>query len=779
VFVLITFYKTELTTLLIDNLRKDYGLDLKVGDIKVSFFSNWPHASVQLKNISIASDLSGPGQKPILKAGSVSLSFNLEKMLDKQFIVKYVSFKDAEINLIKQKDSTTNFKFKKPARDSVSSAPPISFALSKITLKNVQFNFINEQKGQKMAITLVDNVVRLKIYSDGISANLNGKVFFGGLLFNPRKGEFLHSAKTFVALDVDYFKDSRSICVRPSSYVEISHEIYKLASIIELGEERKLSLLIESDHADYFKVSDLLTPKMQKVLSGFDVKRSLFVKTLLKVNIGKKEDPILLVDVVGKNNDLIIGNSRIPYSDISFTGKIISLHPSHQRGDMENARLIFEPVKGKVYDFPFTATVTVKNLVSPNINIYSNLFIDATKIKFDIAKDFVLKGSAVAVIKYSGPTEKLNKRDFLEKPMELNADITFNNLSYKEIEKPYVYTVNGKANLNNHDLKFDNLRLKTNIADAVLKGKADNFVTYVLGYSKGIKANLAARTEHLDLNPLLTKKEDVEAQSARSGKPGNKRNNHSQFEFNVNLFAKKMIARSVEAQNVNVYLNYKNDLLDIRSVNLNTCDGKIAAKGTVEGLSKINADVSIQNVNVNKLFTQFENFGQTAIESSNLRGNMFVDAKLSMQLDEKMSVKGETMNAEVKVKLKDGHLVNYEPIQNLSNFLFRNRDFNDVTFSEINETFKIRGYEMQIRELEVGSNVLNLYVVNGLYNLKGNSNINILVPWSNLKKRGKNYVPKNTGESAENTKGLKLNFYGPNKQMKISFGHKEQEKRFW
>jgi hypothetical protein len=184
-------------------------------------------------------------------------------------------------------------------------------------------------------------------------------------------------------------------------------------------------------------------------------------------------------------------------------------------------------------------------------------------------------------------------------------------------------------------------------------------------------------------------------------------------------------------------------------------------------------------VNVNKLFTQFENFGQTAIESSNLRGNMFVDAKLSMQLDEKMSVKGETMNAEVKVKLKDGHLVNYEPIQNLSNFLFRNRDFNDVTFSEINETFKIRGYEMQIRELEVGSNVLNLYVVNGLYNLKGNSNINILVPWSNLKKRGKNYVPKNTGESAENTKGLKLNFYGPNKQMKISFGHKEQEKRFW
>lgn len=137
------------------------------------------------------------------------------------------------------------------------------------------------------------------------------------------------------------------------------------------------------------------------------------------------------------------------------------------------------------------------------------------------------------------------------------------------------------------------------------------------------------------------------------------------------------------------------------------------------------------------------------------------------------------MAGEAKLKLKNGHLLNYEPIQNLSNYIFRNRDFKDVTFTELNETFKIRGYEMQIDELEIGSNVLNLYVVNGLYNIKGNSNINILIPWSNLKRRGKNYIPKNSGESAENTKGVKLNFYGPAKNLKISLGHKEQEKRFW
>ena len=37
VFVLITFYKKDLTVLLTEELKTKYGLNLKVGDIKVSF----------------------------------------------------------------------------------------------------------------------------------------------------------------------------------------------------------------------------------------------------------------------------------------------------------------------------------------------------------------------------------------------------------------------------------------------------------------------------------------------------------------------------------------------------------------------------------------------------------------------------------------------------------------------------------------------------------------------------------------------------------------------
>lgn len=780
VFVTITFYKKELSLLLTETLKTNYGLAFKVDDVNVSLFSNWPHASVKLKNVEIKSELNKVTAETLLKAGSLSLSFDIKKMLSKQFVLRYVSVSDAEINLVRHVDGSRNFEFKKQAPDTSGTPGAISFEVKEVTVRNTKFRFLNQQRGQRIAVNFMDVKIALKQYSDGLEAGIHGKTLVEELLFNPTNGAFLKNTRAILHLQVNYMKETKRVCVYPPSHAEIEGHEYRLTSLIDLGEPRRLALQIASEKIKTERVATLLTPKIRKVLSNFEVKRPVDARILLVVNLGQKEEPVILAEINGRDCDLAIGKSKIPYSGLHFRGRIISLDSSRHHGDAGHARILFDQLKGRVYDFPFTATVSVVNFTNPQIAIDASLLIEAQKIKFDVAKNFELKGSALATIRYNGPASKLNKEEFLETPMKLNAYLLFNNLSYKEVDRPYVYTVNGKANLNNRDLRFDNLNLATNMAQASLKGRAENFVPYVLGFTKGFKASLDATTEDLNLNPLLSAtggKTEEKEKPAADGKMAKKINN-SWFEFQVNLFAKRLTLRKVEAQSAAVNLFYKNNFLEIRSLNVNTCDGRITATGTVRDFNKINADVSIQNVNVKKLFDQFENFGQTAIGSENLQGTIFVDGKFKVDLDEKMEFIGSTMVGDAKLKLINGHLVNYEPIQKLSNFIFKNRDFNDVSFTELNETFKIRGYEMEIDELEIGSNVLNLYVVNGLYNIKGNSNINILIPWSNLKRRGKNYVPKNTGESAENTKGLKLNFYGPSKNMKISLGHKAQEKTF-
>ena len=86
--------------------------------------------------------------------------------------------------------------------------------------------------------------------------------------------------------------------------------------------------------------------------------------------------------------------------------------------------------------------------------------------------------------------------------------------------------------------------------------------------------------------------------------------------------------------------------------------------------------------------------------------------------------------------IKNGKLLNFEPLQNMSNFLFKKRDFNNVQFGEIRSHMTIRGTEIDIRKMEIESSVLRLFL-EGRYSLKDHTDLEVQVPLSNLKKRDK------------------------------------------
>ncbi len=783
VFILIRFYKKEMAELLIENLKTEYALSLKVEDADVSFLSNWPQASVKLKNVYLASDLYPNKNEPLLKAGSISLSFDLSKLIKKQFVVNSVSIKNAEIRLIKNPDGSRNFEFKSKKDTLGQNTQPssISFEIKKVSIKNTQFNFINRAKKQDIDLLFVDNEVKLKHAQDGMTGSLSGEIFIAGILLNEKKGAFLPKARTKTNFDFSVFSKSKMIVVHPSSFLTIEKHRYNVNAFIELGDTKKLALRIESKDVDYIKGTKLLNSKLQNVLDNFSIEKPFDLKALIIARLDVKEEPVVIVSFDVKDNNVLIGNSKIPYSHVSLQGSIVSLDSSRKMGNGEEGKIVFKTISGNLYDFPFTASVSITNLVTPTININARLLVEASKIKFKVAKEFILKGNCMANVSYSGPTEKLNTKEFLGQEMHLNANLFFDNFSYQEKNRPYTYVAKGKANVNNRDLKFENLLLKMDGGDAVLTGRVENFVNYVLGYDNSLKLNLNAKTDYLNLNAYIQApgtNTETEVANTTVSKPKTNLKQSVQdagegnFEFDIKLNAKKLFIRRVEVLNASMDLSHKKKLLTIRSVKGNTCDGTVFMKGSIFDLHKVNAEMDMEDININMMFDEFENFGQKKVESRHLKGNVSVHAILKTDLDDKMEIIAESMVGEVKLRLKDGHLINFEPVQSMSTFIFKNRDFDNVAFSELNERFKIRGYEMDIQELEIGSNILNLYV-SGIYNFKGNSNINILLPWNNLKRRGKNYIPKTSGETAENARGLKLNFSGPTKDMKLSLGHKE------
>lgn len=787
-YVLFTAYRHQITQVATEELKQRYGITLHASRARVSIISDWPNVSVQLRDVAAVGE-SFPGSG--ITAGSMAFSMNIRELLNRRIVIRSLVLRDGQIVFTKPTEEEPAAEQTTVSADS--SGEHFDFQIRKIRLKNMRMVYRSPLQGQRFDVVFEDDVIRLKQYSDGVEATLSGEAFSNGLTFRAKRGEFLHGAEMQLRLHMHYSTRDNLLCVRPGSRAQVDGQSYDVCALLKFGEEKEINLDVSTRNVTVEQIKQIVNPRIRKTLSHYEVKGPLNGRVTLVAPIGKREEPALIIRAGTERNVVRIGSSRIPYKDVAFRAKIVSVDHSGKKGDISKASVTFEHVSGKVFDFPFTAWVKVTNLQRPYLTVRGKMNINAADINLSVKNEFELQGHAHAYIRYSGYAEKVNREEFLSDRMRLTADLRLMNLRYREKKRPYVYTLNGNARVKGMDVSFDDLKISTAVGDARLKGTAEQFVKYLFGYTNGFRATLIAHSDSINLNPVLMKpKQDrlaamAVADSAQTGKtavlPVSAENGQSRiqshketlsrFLFDVDLHAKKMVMRRVHAEDAKMRLGYHDDTLEVTSLRLYTCGGRIDAKGEVAGFTRVKADLAVQGLDVNAMFSQFENFGQETILSDNLRGKISLEAKFDSQLDDNMEVIGETMSGEVRLSLKDGQLINFGPIEKLSNFLFKNRDFSRVSFSELNETFQVRGFEMTINELEIGSNILNLYVVNGIYNFKGESHINVLLPWNNLKKRSWDHVPELSGKKAGQAKGVKLNFSGPANKMKVSLGHKD------
>ncbi len=768
-FLAITFYKKELTDLLMIQAKETYGLNIKISDTRVSLFENWPNATIEAENVIAFSELSEKTAPKIFQAQAISVSFNLLKLLNKKFVVNSISLEHGTIALVKDKNGTTNFKFKKPA-DTTKSTSSVNFDLHKINLTDLKLDFKNEEKDKHIGILFRRNVIRLSTENKVVRTMITGNIKIEELLFKPSKGPFLKNAEAALFLNTIIYPAYQSFFVDESSYVIIDEEKYSLFSFVNLKEdEKQITLKINASNTSYEKGVRLMNNKIRHTLSKISVTNPVSVNAIIIAPIGKSADPELYVTMSGTNNNILIGNTKIPYKQVSFKGYLRSMGDKGATADLSNGAVVFNEIKGTVYDFPFKASVAINDLKDPTIKIKADLVIEGSKIKFKPGTDFILSGLCTANVDYKGDVKHLNNEQFLDAPQQLLLKVQFKKFSYQTAVNQPAYIINGKAEGFNKDISFKGIQLETVGGNFVIDGSATDFVPYAFGQKNGFHATVQAFTNMMDLTPMIAKSFNSEEKSeTKVTKQEVKDAMDGAFSFAIGMKAKKLIIRNLVATDAYAEINYTNKTIEITKLNMKACNGTLTATGKLHNFTNLQANLNIKNMEVRTMFEQFENFGQKTISSEKLLGTISLTANMKARLNEKFQLQAPDLEGEVKLKLQDGHLLNFEPFQNIANY-FRNRDFKDITFSEINQTFKIKGTEMNIQNLEVASNVVNIYI-DGIYSFKGHSDLNLRIPLSNLKKRNKEYVPQSLGEEGKTARALLLNAHGLPNKIKITLG---------
>jgi hypothetical protein len=141
----------------------------------------------------------------------------------------------------------------------------------------------------------------------------------------------------------------------------------------------------------------------------------------------------------------------------------------------------------------------------------------------------------------------------------------------------------------------------------------------------------------------------------------------------------------------------------------------------------------VNNVDVNKFFYAFNNFGMETLTAENLRGIASSNVAVSGSVTNDGVLVPKSMYGNVSFGLKKGQLLNFDPVRKVGKFAFPFRDMNTIEFYNLRGNFDIAGEKITIHPMQINSSVLNMDV-EGVYSFGKGTQIYIDVPLRNPKK---------------------------------------------
>lgn len=755
-------------------LDKNIKGELNIGKVQLSILNDFPRLALTIKDLSVKDSVY---KKEIFQADKIYLRMSLLQLFRKQLDFSKVSLDGGHFYLVRDTNGYLNSDI---LRYKSEGGANLGFDVKEIDVRNLQFIQHDDILGQHMSFT----VVRLagKVPSGNLAPimHLTGEMHIDSMVFKADKGAFFKNKTAGLEVNMSIDNDKKRLIIHPSKF-EMDKQFYDGKGFFDFGTPPGiLSLEFSNPKTDFNAARGILSDVIQGYMKDVELKDSVDVRVVVYGPIIPGFPP--QVDAYFNLN-----NARMKFSDINFTGfnlkgQFTNHVDTSRKNDDANSALMFNVPSVKVEGVPISANVTITDLLALRIALTAVSQTPLTAIngvlppggyKFT-GGDLDLSLSYNGILSnYVAATQKKGE-DTLSGFLKIK-DGGFN-YAVREIKLTGI----------NSDIVFDQLKMDVKDLSASLNGNQVSIKGYLDGVSRLISnknqkmvGNLKLDAPKFNLSSVLTEKSlsQISAMPKDTTGAASKAATDAidqliddvtlRLNFTSNIFTfRKFVAQKVRGE-----ATISTRGMELKDFNLNTCKGTITVNGglqTGRTTDKIAGNVQIKHVNMKEFMLSADNFEQNAITADNLNGNLSAYVNFSAPLDTAYTPRTDSMQGDIYFSLKGGRITNFEPLANVGKYIFKNRDFKNVTFDEIKDTVTLAGTLLTIRRMEIASNVLRMFI-QGTYKVNGKADLTIQVPWNNFKKQDVNYTPENIGITAKTGASLFLRVQGGGKD-KIKIG---------
>jgi len=251
------------------------------------------------------------------------------------------------------------------------------------------------------------------------------------------------------------------------------------------------------------------------------------------------------------------------------------------------------------------------------------------------------------------------------------------------------------------------------------------------------------------------------------------------FDIKADVSALCVNYNQMKLDNVSGKLNYSKGDIHIENFSCNAFKGNIKGDIFLSQLAdksfESKANLSLYSLQIDNMFTALRNFGQKELTDKNIKGQFDGTVMFLADLNNDFSMQTKTIKLQCNTTIKNGKLINFEPMQKMSKFIDVD-ELKDITFSTLKNNILINDGKITIPQMEVRSSAFNM-ILSGTHFFDNTFDYRIQLFLSDLlsRKRKAKHPDEYFGEIADDGSGktkLPIVIVGDGQKISISYDTK-------
>ncbi|MFN4254929.1 MAG: AsmA-like C-terminal region-containing protein [Saprospiraceae bacterium] len=727
------FFQDTITQQVVASVGKSLKTKLEVADAELSLFSGFPDASVDLRGVRLR-DLGGAN---LLEAEKVSFRFALSSLFGSSIRVKSVVCADGAMRLRTDRSGRVLYDISKDEPAGKKQPAPTESELA-IALENAEF--------QGVALLYENLQTRQSAH-----VSIEKAVFAGN--FSAKKFNLTSSA----AFTIDHFEvdSSRYLTGEKVRYdavaaVDMSQDIYNLQGVeLALGgntfavdglvvnkpDYTDFNLKLTSQEGDISMVFNLLPSPYHDYFADFESTGTYSCAGTVKGRMAKNQHPTVAFSVSLRDGKVSSDKLQSPIRDVNFKATYTARPDGSGNFDITNFR-------GAFGGQPLNFDLKISNLDDPQVDFKFNgaLPLDAAYGLFDMPEitggDGLVRVNSLTINgKYADMTSMRRAAN-----VQAAGEIAFDDaeLTYNKVP---VRFKTGTLRLQDNVFTLAQLAVQAGDSDFHLEGSAANLLPVLFAdslNSADAYLDFAAKMTagNVDVDQILgmaavqetvaeaggkAKLDSLKTAAATERKSATDKLRGT-FEATISQFN----FEKIEGKNFVGKLAFDHNVLIING-DTEAMGGKIHVEADhhFEAKPYLKMRCSLRDIDLPTCLEQCNDFGQTVIQSKNIRGRLSRRVAAWAYWDEAGAFQLDKTRVLIDVSARDGELVGVQMFEEFSDYIHI-QDLRRVKFTQLQNFLEISGGRFILPAMFIQTNAVNL-TLSGTHTFEGKIDYKIKV----------------------------------------------------